>query len=211
MGGRGASSSGGGGGGIGSPRQQRSDYTPEQLATIKDYTGVGYHVNERIAGQGMSGLSQKDKEFVKNMDDAIAKSGWSADEIQTNYVRGGNGRMVGVPDGMKFNSKKELADYINSQLVGNKVINDGYTSITTKPGTATSFAKSKTNGVVMHYNMIGKGTKGMFVSDKDKPISRMGSGEQETILQRGMATIPLGAWVENGVVHVDVIATPSRG
>lgn len=213
FGGRGASSSGGsgsGGGKLGHPREQRDDYTPEQYKALENYTGSS-SINKHLGVEGYDNMDAYYKKMADNLDSAIAKSGWNKTETDTPYMRGAGAIVVGVPQDMKFSSKQELADYINKNSVGNKYTNEGYTSITTTPSVARSFANSQSgkNPIILEYKQIKKGTKGAYVSGGHgkKPISVFGSDEDETLMQRKVKTTPISAWVGNdGYVHVAVIA-----
>lgn len=213
FGGRGASSSGGGGSGsgkLGHPREQRDDYTPEQYKALEDYTSSS-SINKHLGVEGYDNMDAYYKNMADNLDKAIAKSGWNKTETNTPYMRGAGAIVVGVPQDMKFKSQQDLADYINKNSVGNKYVNEGYTSITTQHHTAKSFADTQKgkNPIILEYAKIKKGTKGAYVSGGHgkKPISVFGSMEDETLMQRKVKTTPISAWVGNdGYVHVAVIA-----
>lgn len=213
MGGRGASSGKGGSGGgiLGNPREQRDDYTQAEYNALQKYTQSS-SINGRLGTVGVEGLDEYDKKYVANLDSALAKSGFNKTMDNTPFLRGGGGIMIGVPTDMSFSSPQELADYINNNSVGNVFKNVGYTSITTTPGVAASFASGQTNGIILHYNRIYEGMKGGYVSGGKgkKAISVYGTHEDETLLQRNVHFIPLQAVVKGGQVHVSVIAAPKK-
>lgn len=194
----------------------QQDYPAQERKALEDYT-LSSSINRRIADAQKPGgtpLDADDKKYVKNLDNAISKSGWNTTETNTDFVRGGGGICVGVPETMNFNSQQELADYINNSIVGQvEATNVGFTSITRTPSVAKGFASGKKNAIIMHYDRIEGGTRGAYVSGgKGKSaISVFGDGEDETLLERNITTRAQRAWVGNdGYVHVSVHIRPDR-
>lgn len=196
-----------GGGKLNSPFVQQT-YPFEEERALFEYTEES-SINGRLGTSGYDGLSDKDKEYVDNLDKAIAKSGWNKTATNTNVRRGGGAICVGVDKSLDFSGDPQgLADYINNEVVGKKYgYNAGFTSMTQSLGVAQSFADGQKNPIIIHYDLIEKGTKAAYVSGGGgkKAISAFGSGEDESLAQRNLYTYANRAWVEqDGYCHVSV-------
>ena len=210
--------------GVGDNATAGYSITDDQKKALYKYTS-GLSINGRLGAVDgdVTQLDEYDKKYVKNLDDSMKYFGWNETAHGTDLIRGGGGIIVGVPTTMKFQSTQALADWINNNRLGTRNMNVGYTSITHEDNvyTAGSFASSYPNSIILEYDRIGKGMRGVYVSGSggtgktnqgghtQEAISAFGSSEKETLLQRNVVTIPQYAYVgDDGRCHVVVWAYP---
>ena len=193
---------------LANPREQ-IDYPQDEQTKLYDYTESS-HINYELGVIGYNNMSDTYKEMADTLDTAISKSGWTKDEFQTGMYRGGGGVMIGVSQDQTFQSKQDLVNFINNNLIGVPTTNAGYTSITGTFSVAKSFSSGEKNAVILEYGKIGKGMRGAYVSGGNgkKAISYYGTDENETILQRNVKTTPVMAYLKDNRVHVVVTADP---
>ncbi|MBR2680384.1 MAG: hypothetical protein IKE23_06480 [Exiguobacterium sp.] len=210
--------------GVGNNATKGYSITDAQKKALYDYT-EGSSINGRLGAVDgdVTQLDEDDQRYVKNLADAMKYFGWNKTQHGTGLIRGGGGIIVGVPTTMKFGSAQQLADWINNNRIGTRNMNVGYTSITEESNvhTAGMFSNSYPNGIIIEYDRIGKGMRGVYVSGKggadktnqggyyQEAISAFGGAEKETLLQRNVVTIPRVAYVgDDGRCHVVVWAYP---
>ena len=186
--------------------ENRAEISADERHALWEYTDSSVIINSRLAeAKGRAAeLKGHVKQTVKDMDSAINRFGWNKKEMLGEdgaLYRGAKLWALGIPTDAGLKGEA-LADYINENRLGTINLNYGYTSTSLSESVAKGFIHQH-NGVIVEYNSVGRGVRGLYVSDENRPISAFKDYEQELLMQRNLVTVPLGAWVgSDGYVHV---------